>query len=254
MNLHGKTILITGASSGIGKAIAKKLAGENLNLILAARRINLLEEIKSETAGRKCELLLLQCDVSKKIDVAAAFNTIKNKFRHVDVAILNAAVTHSMNVLNYNSDFAEKIYGANLFGIIYWIEQLLPDFIEQRNGIIAGVSSMADNRGYSGSRFYSSSKAAVTNYLEGLRIELFSYGVKVISIRPGFVETPMTNGNNYKMPFLLTAEKAAEIILDGIIKEKRVIQFPWQMALITSIVGLLPGWLYESLARRQYKK
>ena len=254
MDLSGKTILITGASSGIGRAIASKLSVDNVNLILTARRINLLEEIKEEDKTKKCSYLLLRCDVSDKNDVAAAYKEIKDKFGSVDLAILNAGAGHYMNVRNYNSQFAEKIYGTNLLGMIYWIEQLLPDLLERKSGIIAGVSSLADNRGYSGSSFYTSSKAAVTNYLEGLRVELNSYGVRVITIRPGFVETPMTSGNKFKMPFLMTAEKAADIILDGIKKEKRVIQFPWQMVLLTSFVGMLPGWLYELLAKQQHKK
>lgn len=254
MDLSGKTILITGASSGIGRAIASKLSGDKVNLILTARRINLLEEIKEEAKTNKCSYLLLQCDVSNKNDVAAAYIKIKDNFDRVDLAILNAGVGHYMNVLNYNSGFAEKIYGTNLLGMIYWIEQLLPDYLERKSGIIAGVSSMADNRGYSGSSFYTSSKAAVTNYLEGLRVELNPYGIKVITIRPGFVETPMTSSNKFKMPFLMTVEKAADIILNGIKKEKRVIQFPWQMALLTSIVGILPGSLYEVLAKKRLKK
>ncbi len=254
MDLSGKTVLITGASSGIGRAIASKLSADNVNLILTARRINLLEEIKEETKTKKCSYLLLQCDVSNKNDVAAAYKEIKDKFGSVDLAVLNAGAGHYMNVRNYNSQFAEKIYGTNLLGMIYWIEQILPDFLERKSGTIAGVSSLADNRGYSGSSFYTSSKAAVTNYLEGLRVELNPYGVKVITIRPGFVETPMTSGNKFKMPFLMTAEKAADIIINGIKKEKRVIQFPWQMALLTSIVGMLPGWLYELLAKQQHKK
>lgn len=253
MILNGKTILITGASSGIGKALALKLSDENVNLILVARRLELLEEIKKELDVKKCNHLILQCDVSNKINVAEAYKEIKNKFEYVDLAILNAGVGHYMNVRNYNSEFAEKIYGANLFGMIYWIEQLLPDFLKRKNGTIAGVSSLADNRGYSGSSFYSSSKAAVTNYLEGLRLELYHYGINVVTIRPGFVETPMTSGNKFKMPFLMSAEKAAGIILEGIKKEKRVIQFPWQMVLLTNIVGILPGWFYQSLAKYQFK-
>jgi len=254
MNLSGKTILITGASSGIGKALAIKLSNENLNLLLAARRIELLEEIKKNKENQNYSIHLLQCDVSKKEDVINAYKAIKDKFEHVDIAILNAGSGHYMKASEYNSEFAEKIYGTNLLGIIYWIEQLLPDLLKRKDGIIAGVSSLADNRGYSGSSFYSSSKAAVTNYLEGLRLELYPYGVKVITIRPGFVDTPMVSKNKYKMPFLMSADKAAEIILNGIKKEKRVIQFPWQMVLLTGLIGILPGWLYESLAKHYYKK
>lgn len=253
MNLKGKTVLITGASSGIGKALAYSLSREGANLVLAARRIELLEQIKNQIPGNS-PLLLLKCDVSKKEEVAESYKRIVERFGSVDMAILNAGAGHYMNAKNYNSAFAEEIYGANLFGVIYWIEQILPEFIKRGNGIIAGVSSLADNRGYSGSSFYSSSKAALTNYLEGLRIELSQYGIKVITIRPGFVETPMTGSNRFHMPFLLKAEKTAEIIIEGIKKGKRIIQFPRPMVWLTNIVGLLPGRLYEFLAEHQTKK
>lgn len=253
MNINGKTILITGASTGIGKALVSQLAKQKVNLAIAARRIELLEELKTELTPFNPNILLLKCDVSKKSDVISAFNQIKGKYGNIDIAILNAGAGHYMNVEKYNSGFAEEIYGANLFGIIYWVEQLLPDFLKRKNGIIAGVSSLADNRGYSGSSFYSSSKAALTNYLEGLRVELHPFGVKVITIRPGFVRTPMTSNNKFWMPFLMSPEKAASIIIGRIKKEKRVIQFPWPMVLITNIVGLIPGWFYEAIAKKQLK-
>ncbi|MCL6096997.1 MAG: SDR family NAD(P)-dependent oxidoreductase, partial [Bacteroidetes bacterium] len=139
-------------------------------------------------------------------------------------------------------------FGVNVLGIIYWIEQLLPEFLQRKNGTIVGVSSLADNRGYSCSGFYCASKAAVTNYLEGLCVELKPHGIKVVTVKPGFVKTPMTDQNKFKMPMLMSPEKAASKILTGIKKEKRVIQFPLPMVLLTRIVGLIPGRLYEWLA------
>lgn len=254
MNINGKTILVTGASTGIGKALVFQLAKQQVNLAIAARRIELLEELRNEISPFNPNILLLKCDVGKKSDVINAYNQIKERYGKIDIAILNAGVGHYMNVEKYNSGFAEDIYGANLFGVIYWAEQLLPDFLKRKDGIIAGVSSLADNRGYSGSSFYSSSKAALTNYLEGLRVELYPYGIKVITIRPGFVKTPMTSTNKFRMPYLMSPDKAASIIIDGIKKQKRVIQFPWQMVLITNLLGLIPGWLYEAIAKKQLKK
>jgi short-subunit dehydrogenase len=248
MLLNNKTILITGASTGIGKSLALELAKENCNIILVARRKELLDEIINQLMPLNKNLIAIKCDVSKKSEVAEAYKLVKEKFGKVDIAILNAGVGHYMNAENYNSSFAESIYGANLLGMIYWIEQLLPDFLKRREGIIAGVSSMADNRGYSKSSFYSSSKAAVTNYLEGLRIELKHYNILVTTIRPGFIDTPMTSRNRFKMPFLMKPDDAARTIIDGIKKERRIIQFPWQMVLLTGIVGLLPGKIYEWLA------
>lgn len=254
MNINGKTILITGASTGIGKALVSQLAKQKVKLAIASRRIELLEELKNALTPYNPNILLLKCNVSNKSDVISAYNQIKEKYGNIDIAILNAGAGHYMNVEKYNSGFAEEIYGANLFGIIYWVEQLLPEFLKRKEGIIAGVSSLADNRGYSGSSFYSSSKAALTNYLEGLRVELYPYGVKIITIRPGFVRTPMTSKNKFRMPYLMSPDKAALIIIDGLKKQKRIIQFPWQMVLITNIVGLIPGWLYEAIAKKQLKK
>lgn len=250
MFFKNKTILITGASTGIGKALAVELSKQQCNLVLTARRDNLIKEYRKELKLDDANLLILKNDVSDKESCAEAYKKIVEKFGSVDVAILNAGMGRTMKVEKYDSRHAENIIGTNFMGIVYWVEQLVPDFIRRKTGIIAGVSSMADNRGYSGSGFYSASKAAATIYLEGLRIELNKHNVKVITIRPGFVKTPMTAKNNFKMPFLISSEKSAKYIRRGIEKEKRIIQFPFVMVLVTSLVGLIPGKLYEFLASR----
>jgi short-subunit dehydrogenase len=248
MNFENKVVLITGASSGIGKAIALQLLKENCKLILLARRIDLLNEIINQSPNTNNQTLLLKYDVSKKDEVVSAYKILKEKFGDVDIAILNSGVGHTVTVKNYNSLYAEEIFGVNVMGIIYWVEQLIPDFVKNKTGTIVGISSLADNRGYSGSGFYCASKAAASIYLEGLRVELKRYGVKVITVKPGFVKTPMTAQNKFKMPLLMDPERAADIIIDGIKKEKRIIQFPWQMVWLTRIVGLIPGSVYEWLA------
>lgn len=248
MTFNEKVVLITGASSGIGKAIAKTIVREDCRLIITARRLELLEELAQNLPIGKEKLLVLKCDVSDKTEVANACKLAIEKFGKIDVAILNAGVGHSVTPENYDSKFAEEIFGANVMGIIYWIEQLLPDFLKRREGIIAGVSSLADNRGFSGSGFYCASKAAASIYLEGLRVELKPRGVKVITIKPGFVKTPMTDKNNFEMPFLMDADKAAQIIIEGIKKEKRIIKFPLPTVVSSQIVGILPGGFYEWLA------
>ena len=250
MNLNNKVVLITGASSGIGKAIAVKLLEANCKLVLAARRTELIEEYLCHSPITNNQLLIIKCDVTNKIEVANAYKQTIEKFGKVDVAILNAGAGHTVTVENYDSRFAEETFGANIFGIVYWVEQLLPEFVKKKDGIIVGVSSLADNRGFSGSGFYCASKAAASIYLEGLRVELKRYGIKVITVKPGFVKTAMTDQNKFKMPFLMEPGKAAHIIIDGIKKENRVIQFPWQIVLLTRFVGLLPGSLYEWLAQR----
>ncbi len=248
MDFDGKVVLITGASTGIGKALAFSLSKENCKLVLVARHTELIEQYKSQFTMH--QPLIIKCDVSNKEEVVEAYNTIAEKFGGVDIAILNAGVGFHMDVEEYNSTYAERTYGTNLYGVIYWIEQILPYLLKKKEGIIAGVSSLADNRGYSKSGFYSSSKAALTIYLEGLSLDLKPYGIKVITIRPGFVDTPINSQNKYPMPFLMNAGTAAEIILKGIRKEKRMIQFPWQMVMLTRLIGFIPGRFYEWLASK----
>lgn len=250
MKFTGKTILLAGASTGIGKAIAQKLLKQKCNLVLIARRNELIEEYVKSTDNKESNFLILKCDVSKKEEVVNAFKVIEQKYGGVDIAILNSGIGRTVTVDTFNSKDAEDTFGANVFGIVYWIEQLMPQFLKKKNGVIAAVSSLADNRGFSGSGFYCASKAAATTFLEGLRVELKPYGIKVITIRPGFVRTPMTDQNKFKMPLLMEPERAAEIILKGIEKEKRVIQFPWQIYLATRLIGALPGRAYEWLASK----
>jgi len=248
MTFNEKTILLTGASTGIGKAIALKLLTQKCNLVLVARRSELIEEFVLSQKNKTADVLVLNCDVSKKEEVDSAYKKIKEKFGGVDVAILNAGIGRTVTVDTFNSKDAEDTFGANVFGLIYWVEQLLPELLKKKDGIIAAVSSLADNRGYSGSGFYCASKAAASTFLEGLRVELKPHNIRVISIRPGFVRTPMTDQNKFNMPLLMEPEQAAEIILRGIEREKRIIQFPFATYLVTRIVGFLPGGLYEWLA------
>ncbi len=251
MTLENKTILITGASAGIGKAIAGKLSLINCRLILAARRISLLDEIKSNPAA-KAEIETVQCDVSKKEDVAAAYKFAVEKFGNIDIAILNAGVGMHVTPTAFNSEYAEKVMGTNFMGVVYWIEHLLKDYLKNNRGTIVGISSLADNRAY-GTSFYNPSKAALTIFLEGLRLDLKKHNINVITVRPGFVETDMTSRNNFKMPFLISPSKAAEIIVEGIIKEKKMIQFPIPTVLLTRIIGFLPLSLYELFAAKGKK-
>lgn len=158
MDLQDKIILITGASSGIGKALAFALAKEQCKLVLVARRIELLEGLNRELQLTNDQLLVLKCDVTKKEEVNTAYESVKQKFGRVDIAILNSGVGYLVTPKNYNSKFAENTFGVNVLGIIYWIEQLLPEFLQRKNGMIVGVSSLADNRGYSGSGFIAQAK------------------------------------------------------------------------------------------------
>ncbi|MBU0558647.1 MAG: SDR family NAD(P)-dependent oxidoreductase [Bacteroidetes bacterium] len=253
MNFNEKNILITGASTGIGRAIAVALKDFNCNVFLTARRKSLLDRIIEENQNYSANYYSFEHDVAAKQSVQEVFNSITKLHGNIDVAILNAAIGNKVAVKKFNSVHAEQTFQINFLGIVYWIEKLLPSFIERKNGVIVGVSSLADNRGYSRSGFYSASKAALSNFLEGLRIDTHNYGVKIITVKPGFVKTPMTDKNNFAMPFMMDSDRAAKIILKGIEKEKALIAFPLRTVIGSKIIGLLPNRLYEYLARKYFK-
>ncbi len=250
MNFENKIILITGASSGIGKELAVQLASKNCKLIISARREDKLEELKQSLTKYNSEILTIKCDVSDKDQVARVYDRIIEKFGKIDIAILNSGVGIREEILKYDSRNAELTMGVNFFGVIYWIEKLLPGFIQREGGMIVGVSSLADNRGYSKSGFYCASKAALSIYLDGLRLELKKFGIKVLTVKPGFVRSEMTDQNEFKMPMLMETDKAARIILKGIEKEKRVIQFPRLMVFLSRLLGIIPRSIYDRIGEK----
>jgi short-subunit dehydrogenase len=248
MEITGKTILITGASSGIGYELAKQFAHENCNLILLARRKDILDSLSQELRTNKNTILTYKCDVSKKDDVKNVFNDIRKNTAHVDIAILNSGIGHNITVENFDSKFADETFQVNVLGLIYCIEELLKDFLLKKDGVIVGVSSIADVRGFPRSGIYAASKAAASTLLESFRVEFKPHNIKVITVRPGWVRTPMIKKNDFKMPFLMDAEKAAQIIIKGIKKEKKIIEFPIGTVIGGKIIKILPNFIFDYLA------
>jgi len=250
MKLQGKTIILTGASGGIGYELSKLLAKERVKLALLARRENILQELAEKLKNSGSDILPLRCDVSQKDEAKEACLEVKSHFGHVDIAILNAAVSHRAGADDHDVEIGKHIFEINVFGILNFIGELLPDLKQRRSGVIVGVSSLSDCRGFPWSGFYNASKAAVTSLLESLRVELKEYNIKVVTVKPGFVQTPMTEGNRYHMPFIMSADRAARLILRGLKKEKRVIQFPWPTVAGAWLLRSMPGSLFERIAGR----
>jgi short-subunit dehydrogenase len=255
MNFDNKVILITGASTGIGNELARQLAAEDCSLALIARSENLLVKLAGELNVSNKNILTITCDVSKQSDVKTAVDKINSKFGRIDIAILNAAIGYKSTVNEFDTAKAKTLFDINFFGIVNFAEQIIPDFIERKEGMIVGVSSLADSKGWKGSGFYCASKAAVTILLENLRLELRSHNVKVLTVKPGFVDTPMTAKNKFDMPLLMSAEKAAKIILKGISREKKIIQFPLPTVLGSKLSRIVPDFIIEYFSEnKSYKK
>ena len=252
MNFKNSVILLTGASSGIGYQLAKDLCNEGAQLALLSRRVDLLESLTGEL-NKKTKVNYYKCDVTIKSEVQETISKIKNDFGKIDIAILNSGVGFRSSVLEYKFDAAEKTFNTNVLGAVYCIEQLLPEFISEKRGVIVGVSSLGDGKGFPKSGFYSASKAALTILLESLRVELKKYNVKVITVKPGFVKTPMTDKNEFEMPFLMDVQKGSRIIIDGLKKDKRIIEFPWQTTIGAKILRMMPTKWFEYLASKEPK-
>lgn len=247
MILKDKVVLLTGASSGIGYQLAKDLANEGAKLALLSRRLDILEKL-SQALDKKTFVRVYKCDVTIKQQVHETVVQIKKDFGKIDIAVLNSGVGANSSALDYNSDAAEKVFNTNVLGVIYFIEQLIPDFISEKRGAIVGLSSLGDGKGFPKSGFYSASKAALTILLESLRIELKKFNVKVVTVKPGFIKTPMTDKNKFKMPFLMNVEKASLIIINGLKKDKRIIEFPWQTTIGAKILRMIPTKWFEAFA------
>lgn len=250
MELREKNILITGASSGIGMEMAKQLALKNCSLALLNRRSDITEKLSLELSNKDNKIVSLKCDVSCRDEVLDSINKAKSILGKFDIAILNSGISKRFPIENFNSQAIQETLNVNIMGIAYCVEALLPDFINQKTGMIVGISSLADGRGFPKSGSYCASKAAATIFLESIRIELKKYNIKVITVKPGFVKTPMNDKNEFSMPFLIKADKAAAIIIRGIEKEKRIIEFPVFTSIGAKLLKYMPDFLFEKIAER----
>jgi len=254
MNFNDKVILITGASTGLGKELAIQLSDIKCSLVLLARRSELLDDLKTQLKPGKAKIKTYKCDVTDPEEASKVLTKVIDESGKIDIAILNAGVGSKSNAKDYKYENAKNTFDVNVLGIVNCVENLLPDFIERKDGMIVGVSSLADSLGWQGSGFYCASKAAATILLENLRIELKPFNVKVITVKPGFVETPMTAKNKFPMPFLMSVEKAVKIIIKGMKKEKRIIQFPLPTVLISKFMRIVPKHLFEYISIKNSSK
>jgi len=232
--------VITGASSGIGQHLARELSRRGWELVLLARRVDLIENLPHSQA--------VECDVT---DSESVLRAVQGPF---DLAVANAGVSIPNHAASFNLADAERVITVNVLGMLTLYNAVIPGMVERRSGRFAGIASLAGLRGMPSAAPYSASKAAMQAFLEASRVELAHYGVGVTIVNPGFVVTPMTAKNKFKMPFLMNAERAAKIIADGLERGKRVIEFPRGTSLIMRAVRHLPDPLYDRVLRSTGRK
>lgn len=245
-------IFLTGASSGIGAALARHYAAAGATLGLLARRGRELEELRAQLAST-CEIYAL--DVRDAAGLARAARDFIGKHGVPRVVIANAGV--SVGTLTdrvEDTRVFQEIIDTNVLGLVNTFQPFVAALRKEGAGALVGIASVAGYRGLPGAGAYSASKAAAIAYLESLRLELRGSGVKVITICPGFVDTPLTRVNPYPMPFLMRPEAAAAKIAGLIERGKPYSVIPWQMAVVARALHLMPDWLYDALfARAQHK-
>jgi short-subunit dehydrogenase len=224
VDFNNKVVILTGASSGIGYELAKRLAKENAKLVIAARRDDILRDLSEEISTPDNEIIIRKTDVSHRSEITSLVRTTIDTFGRIDAAILNSGTSYRMRIEEDTLSRSEEVMKVNALSFLYFFDELIP-VMKSKGGIIAGVSSLADARGFPYSGVYSASKAAATRLLESYRVELKKYNIKVITVKPGFVRTPMTDKNKFHMPFLMEPGKAADIILKGLKKEKKLYNF-----------------------------
>jgi len=235
-----KNIWITGASSGIGKELALKFANEGWKVAASARRNNLL--IKLHEINKNIEPFPL--DITQKTEVKETFKKILDKFFKVDICIFNSGI-YMRNTENIEIENIRKIMETNFYGTTNCIEAVLDYFKTRNKGHIAVVGSTAGYRGLHSISGYGASKAALINLTESLYLMMKRYGVKVTLINPGFVKTPMTDQNNFKMPFLVTPNVAADKIYNGIVKKNKFeIVFPAIYVNLLKLMRIMPYKIY----------
>jgi short-subunit dehydrogenase len=245
MSFANQVAVITGASSGIGREMAKVLAAQQCKVGLVARRQDQLATLADEIAKAGGQAAYATADVADRTATLAAIHDVAAHLGPVDLLIANAGVGAPSTVEPFNSADQEKMVRVNYLGVIYSIEAVLPEMLKRGRGHLAAISSMAAYKGLPGEAAYCSSKAAVNNYMESLRIQLRKRGIWVTTVCPGFVKTPMTDVNDFKMPWLLEADDAARRIIKALARRKKVFNFPWQMNLLMKATRWLPDWLVD---------
>ncbi len=247
-HFDNKVIWITGASSGIGKALAIDLSKLNCKVYITARSEEKLNEIVTQCA--KDNVTALPGDLTDKQTNIKICEEIMKESGHMDIAILNAGTCEYVDIDNFNSDLFERLTKVNFISMVYGIEACLPLLYKSRHAQLIGMSSTAAYLGLPRSEAYGATKAAIRNMFGALRVSLSGKGISTSVICPGFVETELTDQNDFDMPALITAQKASEYILDGISKKKQEIHFPRKFSLTLKLIGSLPNPLLTWILRK----
>jgi short-subunit dehydrogenase len=249
MDWTNKVVLITGASSGIGRALGIELARRGAAVGLLARRRELLDEIVDQITEAGGRAMALPADVIHADQVRAAACELRRKFGYIDLLVANAGVGGTTYAVDLCEKEVAQVIRVNVLGTVNSVTAVIPHMIQRGSGQLVAISSLAAYRGLPKSAAYCASKAGVSALFESLRIDLLNTGVDVTIIHPGFIKTPLTAGR-MRMPYLMELDDAVRKMIWAIEKRKKSYSFPWQLASIVRACMLLPIPLYDWIAAR----
>ena len=248
------SVILTGASDGIGRAMALEFARKKYSLGLIARRSELLLSLKSECENLGSpQVFIIAVDVTQEEAFESALNTLDDALGGATIFIANAGVT-GRSTFNANAWKEAKLtLSVNVMAAIHGLEVMKVKMLNRKSGTLCGISSIAGARGMPTAGAYSTSKAALTTHLETMRVDLKSRNISVVTIAPGFIDTAMTKKNKGYMPFLDTAERAAKVFVSGIIRQKRFVVAPLPYRFIYPVLQMLPRSVFDWLMSKAYQ-
>ena len=249
--MNNKTIWITGASSGIGKALAIKFAQEGWIVAISARREELLKEISKSQKN----ISYFPLDVTDSEKCKLVFEEIKKKLGDIDISVFSTGIHDPKSEKTLNIDKVKKIMEVNFFGTVNSINSVYEYYKSRKSGHISIVSSVAGYRGLPAAGAYCASKSALSSFAESLYFDLKRHNVRVSLVSPGFIKTPMTDKNDFPMPMIKSAEFAAEQMFKGLTKSKSFeIHFPKSFTTIMKVLKVIPNGLYFRIVEKGMKK
>ena len=238
-----KTVVISGASSGIGLALARYYLERGSIVAALARRSELLQILATEFPNK---VFCYSLDVRDAVAIQKAAQDFMSQVGSPDIVIANAGVSRgTLTEFAEDIDAFQQVMDINLLGMVKTFQPFLEAMRKSKKGTLVGIASVAGFRGLPGAGAYSASKAAAMSYLESLRVELSGSGLKVVTICPGYIKTPMTEVNPYSMPFILDPNDAAKRMARIIDLGSSFSVIPWQMSFVGRVMKLLPNWLYD---------
>ena len=245
-----KNVWITGASSGIGKALAVKFASEGWQVAASARRENLLEDLNKQNPN----IYSFPLDVKNQLETKNIFQNVLKKLKSVDISVFCTGMHDPDAEKKLDAEKIREIMETNFFGTLNCITAVNDYFREKKSGHISIVSSVAGYRGLPAASGYCASKSALSSLAESLYFDFKRYNVRVSLVSPGFIKTPMTDKNKFPMPMIKSKEFAAEKMFIGLTKKNSFeIHFPIAFTLLMKLLKIMPNWLYFFLVKKGMK-